>query len=95
MQSSSKINPVFFGSFRVYILYKITKEEKQVMVKNVFKGKWNQLKGTIKETWGKLDDDVIMEIDGNYDVLIGKLQELYGVTKEEAESEVAEFLKKA
>ncbi|KAB3530039.1 CsbD family protein [Alkaliphilus serpentinus] len=65
------------------------------MVKNVFKGKWNQLKGTIKETWGKLDDDVIMEIDGNYDVLIGKLQELYGVTKEEAESEVAEFLKKA
>jgi uncharacterized protein YjbJ (UPF0337 family) len=48
-------------------------------------GKWKQLKGTVKEKWGKLTDDDLDQIAGKRDKLIGKLQERYGFTKEEAE----------
>lgn len=52
-------------------------------------GKWTQLKGSVKERWGKLTDDDLKVIDGKRDRLIGKIQERYGVTKENAENEVA------
>ena len=52
-----------------------------------FKGKWNQLKGSVKEQWGKLTDDDIATIDGRYDQFIGKMQERYGYTREQAERE--------
>jgi uncharacterized protein YjbJ (UPF0337 family) len=52
-------------------------------------GKWTQLKGSVKEKWGKLTDDDLKVIDGKRDRLIGKIQERYGVTKENAENEVA------
>ena len=48
-------------------------------------GKWQQMKGSIKQQWGKLTDDDLDYIDGTRDRLIGRLQEKYGVTKEEAE----------
>lgn len=49
------------------------------------KGNWTQLQGKVKEQYGKLTDDDLMEIDGQKDVLVGKLQERYGITLEEAE----------
>ena len=52
-------------------------------------GKWTQLKGSVKEKWGKLTDDDLKVIDGKKDRLVGKIQERYGVTKENAENEVA------
>ena len=47
-------------------------------------GKWTQLKGSIKQQWGKLTDDDLDYIAGSRDKLIGKLQERYGLAKEEA-----------
>jgi uncharacterized protein YjbJ (UPF0337 family) len=55
------------------------------------KGKWKQMKGSVKERWGKLTDDDIDVIDGQSDQLIGKIQERYGVAREEAKKQVDEW----
>ncbi len=54
------------------------------------KGKWNQLKGQAKTRWAKLTDDDLLAVEGNKDQLVGKVQERYGITKEEAERQVDE-----
>ncbi len=51
-------------------------------------GNWKQLKGKIKEQWGKLTDDDLATINGRQEQLVGKLQERYGYTKEQAEREI-------
>jgi uncharacterized protein YjbJ (UPF0337 family) len=55
------------------------------------KGKWKQVKGSVKERWGKLTDDDIDVIDGQHDQLIGKIQERYGVAREAAQKQVDEW----
>jgi uncharacterized protein YjbJ (UPF0337 family) len=55
------------------------------MAEDMLKGTWKQVKGNIKKQWGKLTDDDLMEIDGNKDILVGKLQERYGYSKAQAE----------
>jgi len=45
------------------------------MNSDILKGKWNQLMGSAKERWGELTDDELTEAEGNYEVLVGKLQE--------------------
>jgi len=62
------------------------------MTKEILKGKWKQLKGSIKNQWGKLTDDEIDRVEGETQKLIGLIQEKYGYTKEKAEAEVSEFL---
>lgn len=54
-------------------------------------GKWKQLKGTVKEKWGKLTDDDFTVIGGKKDILVGKIQERYGITKAEAQKQADEF----
>jgi uncharacterized protein YjbJ (UPF0337 family) len=54
-------------------------------------GGWKQLKGKVRERWGKLTDDDIDVIAGKRDQLLGKLQQRYGWVKDEAERHVAEF----
>jgi len=54
-------------------------------------GKWKQLKGSVKEKWGKLTDDDLDVIAGKQDQLVGKIQEKYGITKEEAAKQVKEW----
>jgi len=54
-------------------------------------GNWLQLKGKVREQWGKLTDDNIDQIKGNREMLTGKIQELYGITKEEAEKQIQKF----
>lgn len=61
------------------------------MNKDIFKGKWNQIKGKVKEKWGKLTDDDLKRIDGNLDQLSGKIQERYGYAKEKVEKELSRF----
>lgn len=51
---------------------------------------WNQVQGKIKEKWGKLSDDDLTVIAGKRDTLVGRLQERYGLTKEEAEKQLNE-----
>jgi uncharacterized protein YjbJ (UPF0337 family) len=54
-------------------------------------GKWKQLKGSIKEQWGKLTDDDIDMINGKQEQLQGKLQERYGITKEAAAEQIKKW----
>jgi uncharacterized protein YjbJ (UPF0337 family) len=54
-------------------------------------GKWKQYSGKTKEKWGKLTDDDLTVIRGRRDQLIGKIQERYGIAKQEAEKQVDEF----
>jgi uncharacterized protein YjbJ (UPF0337 family) len=62
------------------------------MMEDVMKGKWNQLKGRIRQQWGRLTDDDVAQINGERDILIGKIQEYYGRTRIEAEAELAGWL---
>ena len=55
-------------------------------------GKWKQLKGSAKQQWGKLTDDDIEYIAGSGDKLIGKLQERYGLKKEEDQARANEWI---
>lgn len=48
------------------------------------KGKWDQLKGDAKVRWGKLTDDDLKSAEGNTEKLVGRIQERYGLAKEEA-----------
>jgi uncharacterized protein YjbJ (UPF0337 family) len=54
-------------------------------------GKWMQVKGQVKEKWGKLTDDDLTKIEGVRDRLSGVIQERYGLAKYEAEKQLAEF----
>lgn len=54
-------------------------------------GNWKQLKGKVKEQWGKLTDDDLTIIEGNQEQLAGRIQERYGVARDEAEKQVKNF----
>ena len=51
-------------------------------------GKWKQMKGSVKQKWGKLTDDDLDVIAGSRDKLVGRIQERYGIAKDAAEQEV-------
>jgi uncharacterized protein YjbJ (UPF0337 family) len=61
------------------------------MNSDVFEGKWKQLKGSVKQRWGKLTDDDLARMSGKKDELVGKLQERYGYTREQAMREADEW----
>ena len=54
-------------------------------------GNWKQVKGKVKEQWGKLTDDDIDVIAGKRDQLLGRIQERHGIAKDEADKQVREF----
>ena len=54
-------------------------------------GNWKQAKGKIKEQWGKLTDDHLDKISGKRDQLVGRVQECYGIKKDEAERQVKDW----
>jgi uncharacterized protein YjbJ (UPF0337 family) len=56
------------------------------------KGKWRQMKGSVKERWGKLTDDDVDVINGQNEQLVGKIQEKYGIAKDEAQRQVDEWM---
>lgn len=55
------------------------------------KGKWTEMKGHAKAQWADLTDDDLLAVEGERDKLVGKIQERYGITKEEAERQVDDF----
>jgi uncharacterized protein YjbJ (UPF0337 family) len=55
------------------------------MNKDQMAGMWRQLRGRVKKEWGKLTDDELKQVEGNYDMLVGKIQEKYGASREEIE----------
>jgi len=60
---------------------------------NKVEGNWNQFKGKVKEKWGELTDDELDQIAGKRDILIGKIQEKYGIAEDEAEKRIKDFEK--
>lgn len=59
------------------------------------KGQWKQVTGQVKSEWGKLTDDDLAVVAGHRDQLAGKIQERYGLAKEEAEQQLAAWERKA
>ncbi len=55
------------------------------------KGNWKQFVGKAKEQWGKLTDDDWKVVEGKRDQLVGKIQERYGITREEAKRQLGDF----
>ena len=58
------------------------------MNEDILEGKWTQLKGKVKEQWGKLTDDEIDQLNGKKDQLVGRVQERYGLARDQAERDV-------
>ena len=58
------------------------------MNKEIFEGKWHELKGKVKEKWGKLTDDEITRIGGDWEQMVGHLEKKYGYKKDQAENEL-------
>jgi len=57
-------------------------------------GRWNQIKGDIRTRWGKLTNDDLEQVAGQRDKLVGKIQERYGIAKEQANREIDEWADK-
>jgi len=64
------------------------------MNEDVLKGKWKEIKGSVKENWGKFTDEDITEIEGKQEKLLGLLQKTYGYSKEKADEEYKQFMKR-
>jgi uncharacterized protein YjbJ (UPF0337 family) len=64
------------------------------MNKEIIKGNWKQLKGKLKQQWGKFTDDDIATMEGNYEELEGLLQKRYGYAADKAETEINTFIEK-
>jgi uncharacterized protein YjbJ (UPF0337 family) len=54
-------------------------------------GNWKQFKGKVREKWGRLTDDQLDVINGRREILAGKIQEAYGIGKDEAERQIKEW----
>jgi uncharacterized protein YjbJ (UPF0337 family) len=63
------------------------------MNQDIIKGKWSQLSGKLKEKWGKLTDNDLQRADGSSEYLAGRLQERYGIARDEAKKQIREFEK--
>lgn len=55
------------------------------------RGQWKQVKGRIREQWGRLTDDDLDVIAGKRDQLLGRIQQRHGIAKDEAQRQVREF----
>ncbi len=62
------------------------------MNSDILSGMWKQMRGQVKQTWGKLTDNDLQQIDGSRDKLVGVLQERYGISRDQANQEVDRFL---
>jgi uncharacterized protein YjbJ (UPF0337 family) len=60
---------------------------------NQISGQWKQMKGRAKVKWGKLTDDEIDVVEGKRDQLVGKIQQRYGIAKDQAEREVDDWIR--
>jgi uncharacterized protein YjbJ (UPF0337 family) len=61
------------------------------MNKDTIEGNWTEMKGRIREQWGKLTDDQLDQVQGKWEQLAGVVQQQYGISKDEAEVQIARF----
>jgi uncharacterized protein YjbJ (UPF0337 family) len=62
------------------------------MNEDTIKGQWKQLKGSVQKKWGELTNDELDQIAGDQEKLAGKIQERYGITKDEAKKDINDWL---
>ena len=74
-------------------LHSMQERSIQVMNRDILEGQWKQLKGKVKQQWGRLTDDELERINGHYDELAGLIQERYGYSRDEAANELDMFLR--
>jgi uncharacterized protein YjbJ (UPF0337 family) len=78
--------------FLVWPVELLIPNEGAAMDWNRVEGNWKQMKGKVKEQWGKLTDDDLDVIEGKRTELAGRLQERYGYAKDEAEKNIDTWL---
>lgn len=61
------------------------------MNRDIFEGKWVEIKGQMKQAWGWMTDDDFQQIEGNHQEIYGKLQKHYGYSRDQAEKAVKDF----
>jgi uncharacterized protein YjbJ (UPF0337 family) len=61
--------------------------------KDILEGKWHELKGQVKQQWGKLTDDDLQRLSGKAEELAGVLQQKYGYSKAQADMEITNWLR--
>jgi len=76
---------------RAHQAHEYRDEQETTMNKDQMSGGWHQMKGKVKEQWGKLTDDDLKQLEGNSEQLAGKIQQRYGIAKEDAERQAREF----
>ncbi|HXF90819.1 MAG TPA: CsbD family protein [Candidatus Nitrosotenuis sp.] len=64
------------------------------MNKDIIEGKWHEIKGKLKQQWGKITDNDILKMKGTHEELCGIIQEKYGYQRDKAEKEINEFIHK-
>lgn len=64
------------------------------MNEDIVKGKWKELRGKVRERWGKVTGDDVDRLEGTADELIGLLQQRYGYERQQAQKEVREWAKR-
>jgi uncharacterized protein YjbJ (UPF0337 family) len=62
------------------------------MNEDTLEGRWTQLKGRVREKWGKLTNDDVEVIQGRSEQLVGRIQERYGIVRAEAERQVKDWM---
>ena len=62
------------------------------MNEDIVKGKWKELRGKVRERWGKITGDDVDRLKGTHEELIGLLQQRYGYERKQADKEVREWV---
>jgi uncharacterized protein YjbJ (UPF0337 family) len=88
-----RIAQKYFAGERNWNSETIKIKRRLIMNWNQIAGQWKQVKGKAKTRWGKLTDDEIDVIEGKRDQLVGKIQQRYGIAKDQAEREVDDWMK--
>jgi uncharacterized protein YjbJ (UPF0337 family) len=59
------------------------------MNKDIIEGNWKMAKGKVKAQWGKLTDDELNQIEGDYEQLCGRIQKAYGLSRDQVEYDLS------
>jgi uncharacterized protein YjbJ (UPF0337 family) len=83
--------PEFSGTRLADICAPLNPKVRHTMNEDRIKGRWKQLSGKLKAKWGKLTDDDLQVVEGDSEYLVGRIQERYGIAREEAERQLKDF----
>jgi uncharacterized protein YjbJ (UPF0337 family) len=89
--SSALLIAPYYMTLPFTTVRRVTGVKEILMNEDKIKGQWKQLAGKLKTKWGKLTEDDVKITEGDSEYLAGKIQERYGIAKDEAHRQVKEF----